>query len=930
MNRFARVAIYFFAIFILPPSLTAQENPYYWSKDIAATSKRERSNDRATQEQLDALLNLRYGKNEAFKPAIDNPAEVLKFLNGNSATLITNEDSRWSSAFTVPGVVDGWVYAMTTDGTNLYVGGVFSMIGGTMANNVIKWDGEKWYPIGEGSENGISGHVSSLAYVDGKLFVGGMMTKAGSKSVNGVAYWDGATWNALGNDETNGIRLINVFEGDTLIHSGHVWSLYGNGDMIYVGGLFHLAGGEPARGAAGWNTKTGEWETFNGGFEGDFPNSLVYGMSFAARGDELYVGGQFSYAGSVPAKNIAKWNGSEWSEVGGGANNWVRDLGIDDEGNLYAVGFFDTVGTIQVSGVAKWNGMNWESLGDMRFVESWSTYLPELRQVYTLNGSVYVGGYFNVMNDEPAASFARWDGNQWHKIHGLGFTHGLSPGTITAIQPIGNRMYIGGVFTTADFLTLNGLVEWDIPSSSWQRISDGSEDKGIYDGAVFALASSDNVTYAGGYFSIAGGVYAKNIANWNGSEWDHMSMGYINGIKGDVYTIFIDGDDVYVGGQFGWAGSVEAYHIAKWNGNEWSSIGIGVGGVSGPSVDAIYKLGNYLYVAGYFAFVGDAENYTLPANSVARFNLTTERWEVLGNGIEYVEGYPGYVEALEYDGTFLYAGGLFSRVDNTEIYGIALWDGEKWLPLQPDGKQDGVDGIVYTIKRHNDDVLFGGYFALPDDPEIQHLVRWDGTAWHGIGGGISSTTGNDRVRAIQPYQDRIIIGGHFDRAGNTPVSNIAMWDGTEWNNLGGGTNAQVNSLDIFGNKLMAGGWFTIVAGGKPSVSIAEYDLTITSVDNRGVDIPSGFQVYQNYPNPFNPSTTIRFALPVRSKITLRIYNILGQEVERLIDEIREPGNQSVVWTTDSTSGIYFYRIDALPESGSIGKFSSTGRMVLLR
>jgi trimeric autotransporter adhesin len=928
--RFTRVAIYFCAIFILSASLTAQENPYHWSGEIASPSERGRSTDRLAPEQLDVIFKLRYVKTDAIELASDHPAEVLKFLNANSSTLITNEDSRWSGAFTVPGVVDGWVYALTTDGTNLYVGGDFSVIGGTVAHNVIKWDGEKWSSIGDGAENGITGQVSSLAYVDGKLFVGGMMKKAGSKSVNGVAYWDGTAWYALGNDETNGIRLISVTsEGDTLIHSGHVWSLYGYESMIYIGGLFHLAGGEPARGVAGWNTTNGEWETFNGGFVGDFPNSLVYGMSFAARGNDLYVGGQFSYAGSVPAKNIARWNGSEWSEVGGGANNWVRDLGFDDEGNLYAVGFFTTVDTIQVSGVAKWNGTNWESLGGMRFVESWSPYVPELRKVRALNGSVYVGGYFKVMNDEPASSFARWDGTQWHKINGLGFTHGLSPGTITAIQPVGDRIYIGGVFTTADFLTLNGLVEWDETTSSWQKISDGRGDKGIYDGGIIALASTDDVLYAGGYFSIAGGVYAKSIAKWNGSEWDHMSMGYINGIKGDVYSIFIDGDDVYVGGQFAWAGSVEAYHIAKWDGQAWSALGIGVGGVPGPSVDAIYKMGNYLYVAGHFAFVGDMENYELPANSIARFNLTTERWEALGNGIEYDQGYPGFVEALEYDGTYLYAGGLFSRAGNTEIYSIALWDGENWLPLRPEGKQDGVDGIVYTIKKHNNDILFGGFFALPDESEIQNLARWDGSEWYEIGGGVSSTNSYPRVRAIQSYKDRIIIGGLFDQVASTSVSNLAMWDGTGWDNLGGGTNAQVNTLDIFGNKLMAGGWFTI-AGGKPSISIAEYDLTITSVDNPGITIPSEFHVFQNYPNPFNPSTTIRFALPARSGVTLDIYNVLGQKIKTLLDEVRESGVHSIVWAADSPSGIYFYKITATAESGAGEKYSHIGKMILLK
>jgi len=75
-------------------------------------------------------------------------------------------------------------------------------------------------------------------------------------------------------------------------------------------------------------------------------------------------------------------------------------------------------------------------------------------------------------------------------------------------------------------------------------------------------------------------------------------------------------------------------------------------------------------------------------------------------------------------------------------------------------------------------------------------------------------------------------------------------------------------------------------------------------------------VQQNYPNPFNPSTTIMYSLPQRARVTVDVYNVLGQRVRRLVDETQPAGNHSVVWNGDNeggqpvSSGFYFYRVKA--------------------
>ena len=71
-------------------------------------------------------------------------------------------------------------------------------------------------------------------------------------------------------------------------------------------------------------------------------------------------------------------------------------------------------------------------------------------------------------------------------------------------------------------------------------------------------------------------------------------------------------------------------------------------------------------------------------------------------------------------------------------------------------------------------------------------------------------------------------------------------------------------------------------------------------------IPTEFALHQNYPNPFNATTVLSYDIPTTGRINLTIYNVLGQKVEVIVDQIQRPGSHSVVWDASLlTSGIYF-------------------------
>ena len=102
-----------------------------------------------------------------------------------------------------------------------------------------------------------------------------------------------------------------------------------------------------------------------------------------------------------------------------------------------------------------------------------------------------------------------------------------------------------------------------------------------------------------------------------------------------------------------------------------------------------------------------------------------------------------------------------------------------------------------------------------------------------------------------------------------------------------------------------------------SEAVGEIEVTVNN-------IPNEFSLLQNYPNPFNPSTIISFTVPERTKIVLKVYDVLGAEVAELFNDIKSPGRYEVEFNSNGlSSGIYFYTIQA-------GKFTDSKKMIILK
>ena len=114
------------------------------------------------------------------------------------------------------------------------------------------------------------------------------------------------------------------------------------------------------------------------------------------------------------------------------------------------------------------------------------------------------------------------------------------------------------------------------------------------------------------------------------------------------------------------------------------------------------------------------------------------------------------------------------------------------------------------------------------------------------------------------------------------------------------------------------------------IEMADSTGYATGISDLAGIVPEQFELSQNYPNPFNPTTTIRYALPTESKVILTVYNLLGQRIAELVDEIQTSGyHEKIFNAANLASGVYLYSLKAVSSDGT-KNFAVTKKLVLLK
>lgn len=333
-------------------------------------------------------------------------------------------------------------------GQALYAAGTFTVAEGLPMSRIAQWNGSGWVALGSGTNAPVNALV---VYDDGggpALYAGGSFTAAGGVSANRIAKWNGSSWAALGSGTNNIVHALAVYDD-------------GGGPALYAAGRFTSAGGAPANHVAKWNGAS--WAALGSGT--NFFGLEALTVYDDGGGPALYVGGIFSSAGGVPASNIAKWDGANWSALGGGtANGGVSSLAVYDDGSgsaLYAGGAFLSADgfAVPANSIAKWNGSSWAALGSGMENSLGAPGVAALAVHDDGSGSaLYAGGFFTSAGGVPANNIAKWDGSGWTAL-GSGMVHSVQALTVYDDSE-GPALYAGGRFSSAPDSGDSYLAKW--------------------------------------------------------------------------------------------------------------------------------------------------------------------------------------------------------------------------------------------------------------------------------------------------------------------------------------------------------------------------------------------------------------------------------------------------------------------------------------
>lgn len=212
---------------------------------------------------------------------------------------------------------------------SLVVAGAFDHVDGEVLWKIARLIGGQWEQIGETFND----NVLDVAVFNGALIAGGSFTRSGTTEVGRIAQWDGERWQPLAAGLDDHVNCLEVI-----------------GEKLYVGGSFEYSGSEYLGHISTWDGT--KWEAIGGGVSSSWPVGTGVAAIIEYRGD-LYVGGQFEYAGETWARNIAFWDGSAWNRLGAGTDQWVFAL-AEYNGGLYVGGWFHLAGSQPAENIALW------------------------------------------------------------------------------------------------------------------------------------------------------------------------------------------------------------------------------------------------------------------------------------------------------------------------------------------------------------------------------------------------------------------------------------------------------------------------------------------------------------------------------------------------------------------------------------------------
>lgn len=500
------------------------------------------------------------------------------------------------------------------------------------------------------------------------------------------------------------------------------------------------------------------------------------------------------------------------------------------------------------------------------------------------NGDIYSTGFAEFSGQGLNMVLLKYNSNgqlQW--AENFNGTAGNDDKVYAVTVDANNFIYIAGYTNNIaggnDITVLkynsNGILQWVYNYSS----------PGANDDKSYGIIVDGSMVYVGGYVTrVNGADYAVIALNNVGIlQWIDLYNGPGNG-DDKVYAITVDNNGylAVTGSSMGLAAAGLDYCTISYNlvGNRiWTTRYNGTGS-SDDIARSIGVDGNRVVVTGSsrsFNAAG-AEDYL----TIEYDNSGVQTWVNRYNG---TGGNEDIAYSLARDGGYTYVAGSSRNGATLGTEDIVT------LRINAGGAQvwsQRFDGGTSTDIAYSNTVSANGFIYI---------------------------TGSSKSSASNNTEDVIVL--KYNNTGSL------IWN-SRYNGPNNRTDAGTD-ITTFNNDVFITGYAGVSGSTNSNIITAEYSqgllTTLTQISNT---IPSGFILKQNYPNPFNPSTRIDFSIPVSNRVKIALFDVLGNQIDILVNQTLSPGNYSLDYRPGNlSSGIYIYRMYA-------GEFSDSKKLIIIK
>lgn len=785
----------------------------------------------------------------------------------------------WITTGTVSTIVENPV------NDRIYLGGFFSGTGADTPNGVVL-SGSTGYPVAAGSQpnNSVS---SCIPDGNGGWFIGGTFSEVGGYDRQYLAKInaDGsvAAW--------NGVLDVATYGG--------VHCLALSGGVLFVGGNFSMAGGQPRAYLAAFDAATGTLLPWA-------PSASSQVFALEVVGNTVYAGGWFITMNGVQRRRLAALDATT-----GNVLPWNPDAGLSVnclavQGNtVFVGGEFNTMGSVPRQFLAAVDATTGALLPWNPGTDGY-----QVHDLLVSGNTLYVAGELTSVGGQPRTHLAAVDATTGAL---LPFAPSISGYGVNGLSLSGNNLYLAGQFSTVGGQTRNNLAAVDASTGTTTTFTSNLGGYGTYSATGYAVAASGTQLYVGGWFRMSSFTQQNNLAVLDASSGRPLPWSTGTDLYGSVHDMELVNNTLYVGGWFTTIGGAARSRIAALDATTGAVLPWNPGTNTG--VLCLATLGNTVYAGGWFDQAAGQ-----PRNGLAAFDGATGAllpWDPnADNGFSYMT-------ELVAIGNSIYVGGNFSAIGGQARPNLAAVDALTGavLPWNP-----APNSVLTELKASGPVLFVGGFFSSIAGATRNRLAAFNTTTGALLGWNPDVT--GSYVDCLERRGGLIAIGGSFTHVGGVPRNNLAIL----------GTNGQPLAVNpapdnvvasvawLDGGLLVSGPFVQIGSTAQPFLAYIERKYSAADARSAPLEpVPAlagtGLAVW---PNPAKDHITLQWPALAQGDgtATVELLDLLGQRI--------------AAWQVPLQPGAGQYPLDLAPEfppgayllRARIGDQESVARLLL--